>query len=154
MDENLAWLTQKTEESKCNKASFTSSCTYTQQLQWNCKGIKKVTTPPFLHQPSLPFLGLSPLSSKIFGTSQVTQFLDRPTPSTPFSPPFNKGGGGGGVQLWYLSTFIGQKFNSFSIVLSIANNENNIFSLVTTKKSTFLLKKRNSKLQALWNDKI
>ena len=24
MDENLAWLTQKTEESKCNKGDFTS----------------------------------------------------------------------------------------------------------------------------------
>ena len=28
LDENLAWLTQKTEESKCNKGNFTSFHTH------------------------------------------------------------------------------------------------------------------------------
>ena len=54
----------------------------------NCKVIKNVATPPFVHQP--PFWGLSSLSSKKCWTPLVTQFLEGPTPC----PSFNKGGGG------------------------------------------------------------
>ena len=44
--------------------------------------------PPISTSTPSPFSGLSPLSSKIFGTPQVTQFFGGPTPL-----PFNKGGG-------------------------------------------------------------
>ena len=85
LDENLAWLTQKTEESKCNKPNFTFSPP-TQQMQLNCKVIKNwqpltsTATPPFQVYP------LSPLSSKVFGTPsplQVTPFSEGLTPPPP-----------------------------------------------------------------------
>ena len=44
----------------------------------DCK-VKKVATLSFLYDP--PFSGLFPLSNKIFGTPQVAQFLEGPTPS-------------------------------------------------------------------------
>ena len=51
----------------------------------NCKVIKKVATPPFLHQP--PFL------AKNFDPPQVTQFLEDPIPPPPSpSASFNIGG--------------------------------------------------------------
>ena len=40
LDENLAWLTQKTEEPKCNKGNFTFP-EHTQEMQLNCKVIIK-----------------------------------------------------------------------------------------------------------------
>ena len=86
MDDNLAWLTEKTEESKFNKPRFTFS-PHTQYIQLNCKVIKKNGNPP-------PFLGLSPLSSKIFGTPpKWLNFLKvlLPSPSTPL---LRRGGGG------------------------------------------------------------
>ena len=56
-------------------------------MQLNCKVIKKVATPHFYN--NLPFPGLSPFSSKMFGTPpQVTQFLEGPTP-----PPLIRGKG-------------------------------------------------------------
>ena len=51
---------------------------------------KKKWQPPNLYI-SHPFSELSPLSSKIFGTPQVTQLLEGPTPPLPH--PFNKGEG-------------------------------------------------------------
>ena len=66
MNENLAWLTQKTENVNA--------------IEQNCKVVKKVATAPFLHQPSPPFSGLSPLpSDSIFGRSYPP-------------PPFKRGG--------------------------------------------------------------
>ena len=60
-------------------------------MQLNCKVIKKVATPHFYINPS--FSRLSPVFSKMFGTLQVAQFLERPT--RPPSPHFfNKGVGG------------------------------------------------------------
>ena len=42
---------------------------------------KKVATPPISTSTPTPFSGLSPLSTKIFGTpTQMTQFLEGPTP--------------------------------------------------------------------------
>ena len=69
-------------------------------MQLNCKVIKS-GNPRFLHQPHPPlFSELSALSSKSFGTPQVTQFLEGPTPPTSPPPllPFNKEWWG--VQLW------------------------------------------------------
>ena len=75
VNENLAWLTQKTENVNA--------------IEQNCKVVKKVATAPFLHQPSPPFSGLSPLSSKKNCTPpQVTQVLEGPTPH----PPLKEGG--------------------------------------------------------------
>ena len=87
MDNNLAWLTQKTEDSKCNKPNFTFS-PHTQLLQLNCKIIKNVVTPTISTATPPPLSGLSPLSSKfLVSPPQVTQFLEGPTPP----PPFIKG---------------------------------------------------------------
>ena len=44
----------------------------------NCKVVKKVATPPFLHQ--LPFQVYPPFLEKKFIPSQVAQFLEGPTP--------------------------------------------------------------------------
>ena len=61
MDENLEWLTQKTEDLKSNKGNLTPPHTHTHtvnvtELQSN----KKMTTPtPFLHQT--PFFRFIPL---------------------------------------------------------------------------------------------
>ena len=44
----------------------------------NCKAVKKVATPPFLHQ--LPFQVYPPFLEKKFIPSQVAQFLEGPTP--------------------------------------------------------------------------
>ena len=65
LDENLAWLTQKTEEPKCYRGNFTFP-QHTQQMQLNCKVIKKWQPPAPISTST--FLWLSPLSSKIFGT--------------------------------------------------------------------------------------
>ena len=54
-------------------------------MQLNCKVIKKVANPPFLHQPH--FQGFSPFLAKFLVLPQVTHFLEGP------APPFNKGGG-------------------------------------------------------------
>ena len=58
-----------------------------------------MATPPFLHQPPLqvypPFLAKS-----LYPPSQVTQFLEGPTPH------FNKGWGGGGVHCSQLNQLI------------------------------------------------
>ena len=57
----------------------------------NCEVTKKVATP----HPHTAISGISPLSNKTFGTTQVTQFLE--------SPKGDGGGegrmGGGGVEL-------------------------------------------------------
>ena len=44
----------------------------------NCKVVKKVATPPFLHQ--LPFQVYPPFLEKKFIPSQGAQFLEGPTP--------------------------------------------------------------------------
>ena len=57
-------------------------------IELSCEVVKKVATPPFLHQPPptpplhCSFSGLSPHSSKTFctPTPQVTQFLEGPIP--------------------------------------------------------------------------
>ena len=54
----------------------------------NCKVIKKWQPPISISIP--PFSRLSPLSSKIFASTQVTQFLEGPNPPPP--TPFNKRG--------------------------------------------------------------
>ena len=50
-------------------------------MQLNCKVIKKWQPPYFYINPL--FSGLFPLSSKIFGTPQVNQFLEGPTTAPP-----------------------------------------------------------------------
>ena len=78
MDENLEWLTQKTENPKSNKGNLTfpTHLVNVIELQSN----KKSGNPP-------SFSVLSPLSSKKLCTPQVTQFLEDPP------PPFNNGRG-------------------------------------------------------------
>ena len=68
LDENLALLTQKTE---------------------NQNVVKETLLPPFIHQPCPPLFRVIPLSSKIADTPQVTQFFKGPT-----SPHLIKRGGG------------------------------------------------------------
>ena len=91
LDENLPWLTQKTEDPKSNKGNLTFPPNTVNVNELNCKVIKKVATPSpspnFYINPS--FSGLSPLSRKNAIAPQVTKYLEGPT------PPFNKEGGGG-----------------------------------------------------------
>ena len=57
LDENLAWLTQKTEDLKSNKGNLTSRPHTVNMIELNCKIIKKVATPPPpLFQVYPPFL--------------------------------------------------------------------------------------------------
>ena len=82
LDENLAWLTQKTEDLKSNKGNLTFLPHTVNVIELNCKIIKNVAPPP-------PFSGLSPpFLEKNFvpPPQQVTQYLEGLTP-----PPFNKG---------------------------------------------------------------
>ena len=53
LNENLAWLNQKTEDPKSNKENLTFLLHTVNVIELNCKIIKKVATPP-------PFSGLSP----------------------------------------------------------------------------------------------
>ena len=73
MDENLAWLTQKTEEPKCNKGNFTFPPN-TQWMQFESSNLPVSTSTPLFQGYPLPFLAkfLVPLPS------QVTQFLEGP----------------------------------------------------------------------------
>ena len=66
LEENLAWLTQKTEEPKSNKGNFTFPKHTVNVIKSNrnkSEVIKHWEPPPFLHQPPLfrfissPFLG-------------------------------------------------------------------------------------------------
>ena len=66
LDENLPWLTQKTEDLKSNKGNLTSPPHTVNVIELNCKVINKVATP-------LPFLGNNVVPP------QVTQFLEGPT---------------------------------------------------------------------------
>ena len=71
----------------------------------NCKVVKKVATPPFLHQP--PFQVYPPFLAKNFIPSpQVTQFLEGPTP--PPSP-------------WYHNNF-SQHSNTLQKRLQVGQN--------------------------------
>ena len=87
MDENLEWLTQKTEDSKSNKGNLTFPTHTVNVIELS--GNKKVTTPPFLHQPP-PFRIYPLFLAKNFEPPQVTQFLKGPT-----LLPLKRGGGGG-----------------------------------------------------------
>ena len=51
LDENLAWLTQKTEDPKSNKGNLTPPPTPPTLIELNCKVIKKVATPHFYINP-------------------------------------------------------------------------------------------------------
>ena len=90
MDENLAWLTQKNEEPKCNKGknnygNFTPPIHTVNECNWTLSN-KRSGPPHFYINP--PFSGLSPLSSTIFGPPQVTQLLGG------LITPLTRGGGG------------------------------------------------------------
>ena len=65
-------------------------------MQLNIKVIKKWQPHHFYVNPPPPPIisGLSPLSSKIFGTSQVTQFFEGPTPPPPLLIQGEEGGEG------------------------------------------------------------
>ena len=51
LDENLAWLTHKTEDPKSNKGNLTFPPLTVNVVELNCKVIKKVATPPPFHPP-------------------------------------------------------------------------------------------------------
>ena len=70
--------------------THTHACTHAHRVNAIKLLSKKKWQPPNLYI-SHPFSELSPLSSKIFGTPQVTQLLEGPTPPLPH--PFNKGEG-------------------------------------------------------------
>ena len=105
VDENLASLTQKTEDLKINKDNLTLPRTVN-VIELNCKVVKKVATLHFYINS--PFSGLSPFSSKKFHTphppSDSTFGISYPHPS------FNMGGGGGGGLQQYLK-FVTTTFN-------------------------------------------
>ena len=63
LDENLAWLTQKTEELKSNKGNFTFPTNTVHMIEQQSNK-KMATHPLFLHQPSPPFTGLFYFCSK------------------------------------------------------------------------------------------
>ena len=67
LDENLAWLTQKTEDPKSNKGNLTFTTHTVNVIELNFKVIKK-WQPPVPISTSTPFSGLFPLSSKKFCT--------------------------------------------------------------------------------------
>ena len=80
MDEDLAWLTKKAEEPKCNEGHFTPlppQHTHTHTLSkcnWTLK-YKKVTLLP-ISIPTPPFQGYPPSLAKVLVPPlQVTQFL-------------------------------------------------------------------------------
>ena len=87
LDENLAWLTQKTVDLKGIKGTLLSppppppTHTHTVNvIDLNCKVIKK-WQPPISTSTSPHFSGLSPLSGKKFcNPPQVIQFLEGCTP--------------------------------------------------------------------------
>ena len=83
LDENLAWLTEKTEDPKSNKGNLNFLPQTVNVIELNCKVIKKVATPAFLHQPP-------PLSRKTFCTPPSDSIFGKSYPL-----PFNRGGGGG-----------------------------------------------------------
>ena len=98
LDENLPWLTQKTEDLKSNKGNLTFSPHTVNVIGLNGKVIKKVTTPPpFLHQP--PFSSLSPFLGKNFVAPPSDSIFGSSYPPTPHLI----GVGGGGFQLWNTS---------------------------------------------------
>ena len=107
LDDNLAGLTQKTEDPKSNKGNLTFPTHTVNVIELNCKIIKKVAIPPFLHQPP-SFSGLSCLSSKKFRTppSQVTQSLEDPTPHPPLMRGRQGGGGSNHDPAGYLLDFL------------------------------------------------
>ena len=92
LDENLAWLTQKTEDPKGIKQTLLSPHIHTVAvIELNCKVIKKWQPPsplPFLHQPLFRFIPLF-LAQNFVAHPQVTQFLEGCTP------------GRGGFRLWF-----------------------------------------------------
>ena len=84
MDDNLEWLTQKTEDSKSNKGNLTFPTHTVNVIELS--GNKKVATPHFYINP--PFSDLSPVSSKKFQTSPRDSIFGRSYP-----PPLIRGGG-------------------------------------------------------------
>ena len=84
MDENLAWLTQKTEESKCNKANFTFFSPKTVNFYIN----------QYLHHfyinPTAPFQGYCPFLVKCLVPSPLKWLNFWKVLRL---PPFNKGRG-------------------------------------------------------------
>ena len=80
LDENLAWLTQKTEEPKCNKGNFTFP-QHTQEMQLNSKVIKKWQPTHFYINPL--FMLIPPFLATFLVPPQVTQFLEGPNTPPP-----------------------------------------------------------------------
>ena len=80
VDENLTWLTQKTEDPKYNKGNLTFPPHTVNVIKLNCKVLKKVAYHPFLHQPPLSRFILPLYQKNCTPLPQVTQFLEGPTP--------------------------------------------------------------------------
>ena len=84
LDENLPWLTQKTEDPKSNKGNITFSPHTVNVIELNCKVIKKVATPLPISTLTPPFQVYPPLSSKKFRTPPPNDsILGRSYPSSP-----------------------------------------------------------------------
>ena len=76
MDQNLAWLTQKTEDPKSNKGNLTFPPHTVNMIE--LLSTEKVATPPI--STSTPFTGLSSFLGKNLVLPHVTQFSEGPTP--------------------------------------------------------------------------
>ena len=96
MDENLARLTQKTEEPKGNEGNFTFP-TQRVIVIANCNVIKKSQSP--ISTSTSPFQVYPPIIAKNLIPPQVAQFLEGPTPILIR----------GGFQPWVKDTFFPQK---------------------------------------------
>ena len=101
MHQNLAWLTQKSEEPKSNKGNFTFPSNTVNMIEPSSN--KKVATPPFPYQPP-PLYRFIPLSSKKFCTPQVTQFLEGRAPL----PSIRRWGGGGSDYVLWNTLYVKQ----------------------------------------------
>ena len=89
LDENLARITQKTEDPKSNKGNLTFPLHTVNVIDLNCKVIKKVATLLFYINPR-PFSGLSPPFLARFCTPLSDSILERSYPL-----PLIRGGKGG-----------------------------------------------------------
>ena len=93
MDENLEWLTQKTEDSKSNKGNLTFPTHTVNVIELS--GNKKVATPHFYINP--PFQIYPPFLAKNFCNPPSDSIFGRSYPPTPLI----REGRGAGVPTMY-----------------------------------------------------
>ena len=91
LEENLAWLTQKTEDPKGIKGTLLSPHTRSNMIELHCKVIKCGNPPSISTSTPPPFQVYLPFLAKDFvPPPQLNQILEGRTP-----PPLIRGVGGG-----------------------------------------------------------